>query len=130
MRASKGLTGSVVIINVTRAIFNCFAETEASVWRKDLKIRRRTEITIQTERVQALIGSKPESYAVCAACARNVLMLTAEDAANNCRFSLRVIFRFIENGQIHFQETPDGSLLVCLASLAAIENQKLLGEQK
>jgi len=44
-------------------------------------------------------------------------MLGPEEAAAFARLSQRAIFRLIESNQLHFTETPDGILLICVNSL-------------
>jgi predicted site-specific integrase-resolvase len=46
-------------------------------------------------------------------------MLPPETAATISGITLRTLFRWIESGHIHFVETPEGSLFVCLESLMA-----------
>ncbi len=44
-------------------------------------------------------------------------MLTPEEAAPAAGVSVRPAYRLVEDGLIHFKETPDGLLLVCLNKL-------------
>lgn len=46
-------------------------------------------------------------------------MISAEKAAIVCQCSRRVIYRWIEEGALHFRELPDGLVLVCGATLTA-----------
>ena len=50
-------------------------------------------------------------------------MVTPEQAAVIARVPLRVIFRWVELGAIHFIEGTDGSLTICLSSLPATGTQ-------
>ena len=45
-------------------------------------------------------------------------MLTAEGAAGAAGVSTRTIYRWVESGKIHFTETAEGRVLICLDSLA------------
>jgi hypothetical protein len=47
-------------------------------------------------------------------------MITPEEAAALFQVAVRVIYRTLETGQLHFQETPAGSVAVCLESLQKI----------
>lgn len=81
---------------------------------------RRTEITIETDRVWVLRpGRSPEleAGAACPACGPSVPMITAEQAAMLCGLSRREFYRLIEARRFHFAESGDGRLLVCPASL-------------
>jgi hypothetical protein len=45
-------------------------------------------------------------------------MVTVDEAAAIASESSRSIFRRIENGQLHFIETPEGRLFICSNSLS------------
>jgi hypothetical protein len=62
--------------------------------------------------------SNIEAPAACRTCGENVKMIAAEKAAAICRCSRRKIYRCIEEGDLHFFETPDGEALVCGRSLS------------
>jgi hypothetical protein len=46
-------------------------------------------------------------------------MVTPNEAAARSHTETRAIFRGIEGGTVHFVESEDGGLLVCLNSVAA-----------
>lgn len=52
-------------------------------------------------------------------------MLPADQAAILFRLSSRTIHRMVEEGKLHFTETPDGLLLICLNSLSGEADTKL-----
>ena len=54
----------------------------------------------------------------CAQC-RDAPMVAPEEAAALARTSARTIYRRVEDGLLHYVETPGGGLLVCLHSLTA-----------
>ncbi len=54
----------------------------------------------------------------CRICGEDVKMISAEKAATICHCSRRKIYRWIEEGDLHFFETPDGEVLVCGRSLS------------
>lgn len=60
-------------------------------------------------------------YADCGLCAKRVQFLTTDEAAKTAEKTSRQIFRLVENERLHFQETPEGSLLICTISLNEIE---------
>jgi hypothetical protein len=62
--------------------------------------------------------SNIEAPAACRICGEEVKMIAAEKAAAICRCSRRKIYRWIEEGDLHFFETPDGEALVCGRSLS------------
>lgn len=55
----------------------------------------------------------------CTECNANGRMITAEKAATVCQCSRRMIYRWIEEGALHFREMPDGTVLVCGVTLSA-----------
>src|SRR5262245_18454423 len=59
-----------------------------------------------------------ETTAVCRICGEDVNMIAAEKAATLCRCSRRKVYRWIEEGDLHFVETSDGGALVCGRSLS------------
>jgi len=54
----------------------------------------------------------------CPICGEEVSMIVAEKAATVCQCSRRKIYRWIEEGDLHFFEGPDGEVLVCGRSLS------------
>jgi hypothetical protein len=52
----------------------------------------------------------------CATCPSPTLLLAPDEAAMLASVSTRAIYRFVENGQLHYSETA-GRLLVCPNSL-------------
>jgi len=55
---------------------------------------------------------------VCLICREEVTMIAAEKAATACQCSRRKIYRWIEDGDVHYLETPGGEVLVCSRSLS------------
>ncbi len=90
-----------------------------------MKIRRQTQITILTERLLTVAsGGIPAAlFGKCAEC--GIQMLPVEEAAKFARVNSRTIYRQLEAGELHFEETKEGSLLICSASLSAIEPENL-----
>jgi len=64
----------------------------------------------------------PQSYievpTECLICGEEVKMIAAEKAATVCQCSRRMIYRWIEEGDLHFFEMPDGEVMVCGRSLS------------
>lgn len=85
-----------------------------------MKARRITEITTQTDEAFVIRRRAGTVQAVCPQCGPDVPMITPEEAALLFRVSVRVIYRAVDAGQVHFQETPAGSVEVCLGSLQQI----------
>ena len=77
---------------------------------------KRTEITVETHRVQVIRRARRVEQAWCAACADMVRMVTPEEAAAVTGVSTRTIYCRVEADQLHFTETPEGRLRVCFNS--------------
>ena len=58
--------------------------------------------------------------ALCARCAAaDAIMVAPEQAAAVAQVPVRIIYRWVELGTVHFAEARDGSLMICLKSLPA-----------
>jgi hypothetical protein len=78
--------------------------------------KRRTEITIETERVLMISGRRKVSIVTwCDGCDKRVRMCAAEEAAALSSVPVRQIYRWIECGVVHFVEEPN-ALLICTTS--------------
>ena len=76
-----------------------------------------TEITIETEQVVIVRRQAEGAKSWCDGCSAIVRMVTPEQATLLTQVSARMIYRRVENGELHFTETPEGLLLICLDSL-------------
>ena len=83
----------------------------------ELRIKTRTEITVETARVVVISGRRLSARAECEQCDSPVTMLTLDEAARLARVSTRTIYKWVEADRLHFTETTDGLLLVCLNSI-------------
>jgi len=79
-------------------------------------MNRRTEITIETSRRLVIRRFSGGSRSWCAECSAEVWMITPTQAAVIAEVSSRTIYRWIEEGKLHFTESL-GVLLVCDTSL-------------
>lgn len=80
-------------------------------------MKRKTEITIETERLLIISKRNTSSLGWCADCGGQVRLLNAEVASQVAGVSPRAIYRLIEAGHLHFIETSDQRLLICINSL-------------
>ena len=64
---------------------------------------------LATRKMDQLIIEAP---AACWICGDDVKMIAAEKAASTCDCSRRKIYRWIEKGELHFFETPEGEAMV------------------
>lgn len=82
-----------------------------------MQTKRTTRIEIQTERVLVIEKRNSTTQSWCEGCGRQVKLVTLEMIAIVTGLSVRSVFRMLEAGEIHFLETPNGSLFICLDSL-------------
>jgi hypothetical protein len=82
-----------------------------------MEIKRKTEVFVRTKRRFVIHQSDAAEQMFCPICGE--LMLTAETAAAMFGINRRTIYQMIENGAVHFAETADGIVMICLSSLAA-----------
>jgi hypothetical protein len=89
-----------------------------------LEKSRKSEKTIELHEFYVIRSSSGSLPPLCAECSTpDAFMVTTEQAAAVAKVSVRVIFRWLESGAIHFVEGADGSLAVCLRSLPTTGTQ-------
>ena len=79
--------------------------------------RRHSVTTIESHEywVVKMPDQRPREI-LCGACPNASEMLTPQEAAEQTGVSQRTVFRWIDEGSVHFAETAEG-FLVCLAPL-------------
>jgi hypothetical protein len=82
-------------------------------------MNRRTEITIETHRLLVIRSSGTSIRARCDQCDQWVQMVTPNQAAAIAHVAVRTINRWVEAESIHFAESPEGLLLICLNSISS-----------
>ena len=97
----------------------------ASVSRQGKKVEKgtmpdkktRKQITIETHQLTVVRSANRAVRVRCEECARQVSMVPPEEAAMLARVTPRTIYRWVEEGRLHFLETQPGQLTVCVESL-------------
>ncbi|HEY0547118.1 MAG TPA: hypothetical protein VGC91_17195 [Pyrinomonadaceae bacterium] len=84
-------------------------------------MKRRTEITIEIERV-LVFSQRTNHEARCADCDAEASLITASEAATLAGTTVHAIFRRAEAGTLHSSVTQAGALLICLTSLLRDEH--------
>ena len=74
---------------------------------------RRIEIVTEVER-EIVVTRRSVRVRYCKACGGETPMVTPELAADQAAVTVRTIYRWVEAERVHFIETPDGRLLICL----------------
>ena len=81
--------------------------------------RRRIEIISFSERTVVIRRQVAPTAAWCDLCLAESRMITPDEAARVARVTPREIYQWVEARRVHFIEEPEGTLLLCLGSLAA-----------
>src|SRR5689334_12878124 len=82
-----------------------------------VKIRRRTETSIETHEVLVVRRATQTAPGWCSSCASEVRFLTVDEVAAVAATSARTVYRWVEADAVHFIETDKGRLLICMNSL-------------
>jgi len=86
-----------------------------------MRTRKRTEITIETDRIFVLSRRKVSVVSWCGECSQRTTMVTVDDAATIAGVTSRTIYRWADAEKLHFTETSEGRLLICSESLPPSE---------
>jgi hypothetical protein len=84
---------------------------------------KRTEIIIETSEIWVIRSSTGALPDWCEECGGVVNMLSPEEAAGVADVKVRTIYQWIEADRIHFSESIEGRLLICICSLMALTNE-------
>ena len=87
-----------------------------------MRTTKRTEITIETDRILVLGNRKVSTMFWCQACSQRTKMVTVDEAAAIAGVTSRTMYRWADAQKLHFTETADGVLMICRASLTPSEN--------
>lgn len=81
--------------------------------------KRHTVTTIETHEFWILKSSTSQQRSIlCHVCGATSEMLTAREAAVKAGVTERTVYRWVEDGRVHFAENERGDLLICLAPLS------------
>ena len=82
-----------------------------------MRTMKRTEITIETDRLVVLSKRKVSVVSWCRECNQRVKMITVDEAASIAGVTSRTMYRWADAEKLHFTETSEGRLLICRESL-------------
>ena len=95
-----------------------------SWWRHKVNKNRKTEKAVEIHEFYVVRTTSGALPALCDECSvDHAFMVAPEQAALVTHIPLRMIYRWIESALVHFRETPNGSVIVCLRSLTTTRNQ-------
>ena len=80
-------------------------------------MKRNIQLTVETHQLLVINRTKGSTLGWCSECAGNVPLIKPEEAAVLAGVSPRTIYRRVEAGLVHFADSPEGWLLICLSSL-------------
>lgn len=83
-----------------------------------MEIKRTRVMAVETRRRVVVRQPDRAGRVACPRCAEQ--MLSAETAAGLLNLSRRSVYRLVEQGEAHFDETEAGAVMVCLASLTTL----------
>lgn len=86
-----------------------------------VRTTKRTEITIETDRIVVLSRRKVSAVSWFRECSQRTKMVTVEEAAAIAGVTSRTMYRWADAERLHFTETADGVLMICRASLTSSE---------
>jgi len=75
---------------------------------------------VETDEILFAGASSRPARTMCPVCGRDVPMISPEQAARIARVSTRTIYAWLEAGKVHFLDTPEASLLICMDSLTEL----------
>lgn len=83
-----------------------------------MKVQKDHDVATEKRRVVIINRSYLSPQKTCDRCPEPSGMITPDETAALCNVSTRTVYRWLETGAIHFSETAEGMLLICLNSLA------------
>ena len=87
-------------------------------------MHKRTEITIETERILVVSNRLKGASLWCNRCADTVPMLTVSEAARSECTTAVAISTLAEAGLLHFAVTAEGRLFICSNSLVSEQERR------
>lgn len=86
-----------------------------------MKTTRTIELTVERSSFFLRRNRADSAFAWCERCGIQVRLIRPEEASRFIGVSARSVYRRIEAGELHFTETAEGLVLVCLDSLSSEE---------
>ena len=82
-----------------------------------MKTRSKTEITVEMHRILTIRRGSRSRLAWCEECGEQARMVTADEAAILAGVSPRAVYQLIEARELHFTESHNRVVFICLNSL-------------
>ncbi len=99
-------------------------------WRGHMKVQKDNDVTTEKRRIVIINRSYLSPQKTCDRCPEPSGMITPDETAALWNVSTRTVYRWLETGAVHFTETAEGMLLLCLSSLAAAATNESPAEPK
>ena len=85
---------------------------------------RRAEKMVEIHEFYVIRSASGSLAALCVDCSTgDAIMVAPEQAAVMAQVPVRMIYRWVETGRIHYKEGSNGSIIVCVKSLPTTGNQ-------
>ena len=91
-----------------------------------MRRRKRTVTTIEARQLFVISRPQDSLIAWCPGCAGDTTMVAPDVAASLCAVNTLTVFSWVEAGLVHFNETPEGRLSICLSSLPQVNAEVAL----
>ena len=85
-----------------------------------MRVRRRIAVTVEKREISISGNTAGREQAHCEHCGREVSMLPVALAAVLAGATERLVYQWVEAGNVHFLERPNGAVLICLESLEGL----------
>lgn len=79
-------------------------------------MKRKIQLTVETHELLVIKKTKGSTQGWCSECAGDVPLVRPEEAAVLARVSPRMIYAWVEAGRVHFMETAEEGLRICVSS--------------
>lgn len=80
-------------------------------------MHKKKKTLITSRRFERITVRRRSGRLSCGICGEASELLSIEESGLVFGVNLRSIFRLVENGEVHFAESPAGLLLICTATL-------------
>jgi hypothetical protein len=94
-----------------------------------MKAKKANEVATEKRRVVIINRSYVSPPKTCDRCTAPSGMITPDETAALCNVSTRTVYRWLETSAVHFSETAEGLVLICLSSLGEIGMNEGQGER-
>jgi hypothetical protein len=86
--------------------------------------KRSAEKTVEIHEFYVIRSASGSLPSLCGECFfETSIMVPPDQAAVLAHVTVRMVYRWVESGVVHYKEEPNGSVMVCVKSLPSTGNQ-------